>query len=638
MSVATASNITPAIASNVNNGIITSDGDGTLTAEANFTFNGTSAILSGSLTITGSSALIGNSTITGGVTATGGFTGSLIGTATSASNALTASNITPAIASDGINRVLTSDGDGTVTAEANLVFDGSSLSVTGSLTVSGSSTLTNIGPARFRSNMAKSPTVTALEITGGLQVSGSIDSVNRYLYIAGINVPVVKWDSTDLKLIDANTNTSVMWGARYLFDENGLTSIDWNGASSYAPRTLLDTSEVASVRWGNRTLTDSSAITSINWGNRSALYSSGLLAYEWGTPGKINASGSVTITGSLLVSGSGTLRNIGPARFRSNVANSAATLALEVTGGFQVSGSIDSVNRYLYTTNGTTAVVSWGAGGLRLVGSEGNVSTNWGTRYLVDAAGNSAATWDSRVLYDSSELNSVDWESRRLYNAAGYGTVDWEGGALYDSNERVSVNWEERQLGYSNGNRFLDYGTSGRALMNVSGSFIVSASGATNATASLSIEPLVGADNWYNIALRTQKQGVSSSIDISKYITVSHGAGGSIEMMGDTNFYTIQTVRIWNTSGNATVQLDPPVGLTSTLNVTGATRLASTLNVASNTTITGSLTVSGSTASVVILTKVSQSLNFADDTAAAAAGVPLGGLYRNGSFIMIRVS
>jgi hypothetical protein len=38
-----------------------------------------------------------------------------------------------------------------------------------------------------------------------------------------------------------------------------------------------------------------------------------------------------------------------------------------------------------------------------------------------------------------------------------------------------------------------------------------------------------------------------------------------------------------------------------------------------------------------VLTQVSQSLNYADDAAAAAGGVPLGGLYRNGNFIAIRI-
>jgi hypothetical protein len=44
------------------------------------------------------------------------------------------------------------------------------------------------------------------------------------------------------------------------------------------------------------------------------------------------------------------------------------------------------------------------------------------------------------------------------------------------------------------------------------------------------------------------------------------------------------------------------------------------------------------TNSFVVLTQVSQSLNFVDDAAAQAGGVPLGGLYRNGNFILIRLS
>jgi hypothetical protein len=44
------------------------------------------------------------------------------------------------------------------------------------------------------------------------------------------------------------------------------------------------------------------------------------------------------------------------------------------------------------------------------------------------------------------------------------------------------------------------------------------------------------------------------------------------------------------------------------------------------------------TASYAILASVSMSLNFVDDAAAAAGGVPLGGLYRNGNFILIRLT
>lgn len=56
-------------------------------------------------------------------------------------------------------------------------------------------------------------------------------------------------------------------------------------------------------------------------------------------------------------------------------------------------------------------------------------------------------------------------------------------------------------------------------------------------------------------------------------------------------------------------------------------------------TISGSLIITGSTefSGSVILPMVSQSLNFANDTAAATGGVPLGGLYRSGSLIQIRL-
>ena len=62
---------------------------------------------------------------------------------------------------------------------------------------------------------------------------------------------------------------------------------------------------------------------------------------------------------------------------------------------------------------------------------------------------------------------------------------------------------------------------------------------------------------------------------------------------------------------------------------------------------TGSATIEGGadiigqlkqSAGAVILTKVSESLNFANDTAASNGGVPLGGLYRNGNDIKIRIT
>jgi hypothetical protein len=76
-------------------------------------------------------------------------------------------------------------------------------------------------------------------------------------------------------------------------------------------------------------------------------------------------------------------------------------------------------------------------------------------------------------------------------------------------------------------------------------------------------------------------------------------------------------------------------GTSGLLNLTGST-------------ISGVITYNGSGGDVqsnvkvqsgyVILNQVSSSLNFVDDVAAATAGVPKGGLYRNGNFILIRIT
>ena len=61
--------------------------------------------------------------------------------APNAGNANTASNITPAITNEVDNRVLTANGGGTINGEANLTFDGSTLILNGSQTISGDLTV-----------------------------------------------------------------------------------------------------------------------------------------------------------------------------------------------------------------------------------------------------------------------------------------------------------------------------------------------------------------------------------------------------------------------------------------------------------------------------------------------------------------
>ena len=301
--------------------------------------------LSGSLNVTGSINASGSINVTGSINTSGSIitngapvvtstqTGSFV-TNTQTGSFVTNTQTGSFVTNTQTGSFVTNTQTGSFATTGSSTFNGGvvvtgSMVITGSLTISGSGTLTNIGPARFRGNTANSATATALEITGGLQVSASIDSVNRYLYNGTSNTPVLQWGpfNLDLKLVDVNTNTSVLWGARNLFDENGLTSIDWNAANSYAPRTLLDASELASVKWGLRQL----------------LYSSGSTAFNWGTPGKIFMSGSVivtgSITGSLLGTGSYALQSLSASYAPGSSAFPYTGNAL-ITGSLAVSGGL----------------------------------------------------------------------------------------------------------------------------------------------------------------------------------------------------------------------------------------------------------------------------------------------------------
>lgn len=112
----------------------------------------------------------------------------------------------------------------------------------------------------------------------------------------------------------------------------------------------------------------------------------------------------------------------------------------------------------------------------------------------------------------------------------------------------------------------------------------------------------------------------------------THNFTGSLLITGSTS-----------TAGNSTYN--------GNSTITGSSIISGSLTVTGDSTITGSLNTSGSVTltnsgsttftvenGYVILTEVSESLNFPSDASASAAGVPLGGLYRNGNAIYIRTT
>ena len=148
----------------------------------------------------------------------------------------------------------------------------------------------------------------------------------------------------------------------------------------------------------------------------------------------------------------------------------------------------------------------------------------------------------------------------------------------------------------------------------------------------------VNAILWVNgngVATQTRPTGSNDIIQPIGIVT-DKGAGGQINVLnpGPITLPNLQSGYTW--VGNST-NYPTAVTTSSIQNV-----VSSSYAVSASYSLSGSYALTSSylnpvTSGYVILTQVSQSLNFADDTAAASGGVPLGGLYRNGNFIAIRI-
>lgn len=148
--------------------------------------------------------------------------------------------------------------------------------------------------------------------------------------------------------------------------------------------------------------------------------------------------------------------------------------------------------------------------------------------------------------------------------------------------------------------------------------------------------------------------GVTSSISASNALTasyVSNAVTASYVITAQTASYvnTSQTASFVTgalfTSNNpalsASYALTASYALNSNVAPTfpfdGQAVISQSLQITGSFGVTGSVSISGSFVGFTVLQQVSESLNFADDTAAAAGGVPLGGIYRSGNFIVIRI-
>jgi len=189
---------------------------------------------------------------------------------------------------------------------------------------------------------------------------------------------------------------------------------------------------------------------------------------------------------------------------------------------------------------------------------------------------------------------------------------------VYDSTDYTMIPSAIRVIDTNNAEIHMAYPTTGRAVANFSG-----INGQMNAqTASLALTASF---------VRPLSQSViitgSLSLTGSAIISANISIGGTLTTSG------IQNVRQFNTDtsflgGSISIGKQSVATAGYILDVTGSALISGSV------VMSGSFTQNG----FKILTTVSQSLNFANDAAAAAGGVPLGGLYRSGNFILIRLS
>jgi hypothetical protein len=210
---------------------------------------------------------------------------------------------------------------------------------------------------------------------------------------------------------------------------------------------------------------------------------------------------------------------------------------------------------------------------------------------------------------------------------------------VYDSNDFVVIPANIKVVDTNNANLYFATPTTGTAIAMFSG--INGAPNATTASYALTasfVNPL----NQKVIITGSLIQGLAGNIASGDG---SHAEGYGTQALGTGShaegYFTVASGDYQHVQGQYNITSSAQSAFIIGNGASTGTRSNLVFASGSQFQITGSLNVSGSvttTTGYVVLTQVSASLNFVDDTAAAAGGVPLGGLYRNGNFISIRIA
>jgi hypothetical protein len=146
-------------------------------------------------------------------------------------------------------------------------------------------------------------------------------------------------------------------------------------------------------------------------------------------------------------------------------------------------------------------------------------SISWDARRLSDSTGNGILNWEDKQLIDTNAVVSIDWNNRDLYDDLNALAVRYTTRReMYDTTENVSLDWGDRRLIANDGATIsLDWTTPGSTVisggLNISGSLTLNNSNISTAWTSYtpvwtaaSVNPVINngtIEGWYKLVGKT---------------------------------------------------------------------------------------------------------------------------------------
>jgi hypothetical protein len=270
-------------------------------------------------------------------------------------------------------------------------------------------------------------------ITGSLGVTGSLD-----LVYSGIGGGIgVTGHFPRLRLINSGSGALGSGGSISTQDNNFATKAA--DAEVFRLGAVdVNSSTVGAIVF-KKASSGTTNISFSNSGTEGAFYisGSGNIGIGKTTPGaKLDVSGSAIISGSLTVTAGITGSLLGTASYATQALSASyATQALSAsyapggatfpyTGSAIISGSLGVTGSLIVNENAT--IRSLDTSNRTLLDTSNKTSIDWGSRYSADSGELVTIDWGNKTLYGAAEITSIDWGTKYLADSSGNPTLEWD--------------------------------------------------------------------------------------------------------------------------------------------------------------------------------------------------------------------